>query len=76
MTGLAGVLVQAVFFSMFGLISLLFPMGDIQISLINALIHNNVSKWVGMYFFMPSIACFIYYCSKNYKNVFLNKILR
>lgn len=75
-TGLAVVVIQAVFFSIFVLISLLFPIGDIQISLINALIHNNVSKWVGLYFFMPSIACFIYYYSKNYKSVFLNKVLR
>lgn len=74
--GLVTALIQAILFSMFGFISLLFPMGDIQISLINALIHDKVSKWVGLYFFLPSIACFIYYYSKNYKNVFLNNMLR
>lgn len=74
--GLGTALTQAVLFSMFVLMSLLFPMGNIQINLINAVVHNNVSKWVGLYFFIPSIAAFIYYYSKNYKNVFLNNMLR
>jgi predicted transporter len=76
MTGLAVVLIQALFFSISVFISLLFPIGELQIVFINAVVYNNVSKWVGLYFFMPSIACFIYYYSKNYKTVFLNKVLR
>jgi hypothetical protein len=76
MTGLEVVLVQALFFSISVFISLLFPIGELQIVFINAVVYNNVSKWVGLYFFMPSMACFIYYYSKNYKNIFLNNLLR